>query len=530
MPERRSSSRNGPQGRTTATTPEELTRALRLPDAYPHRPRNVEIEQTQMSLVFLADEFVYKVKKPVNLGYLDYSSLSARHSFCEKEVELNRRLCASAYLGVVRITRADDRLLVESEGEAVEYAVKMRRLPADRMLDQLLLKDAATAKTMQRIAQRVADFHMSSHTTKEISTFGQRHIIRGNTDENFEQTGPYIGHTITESTHSLVKDYTNGFLDTRASLFDARIEEGRILDCHGDLHAAHVCMTDEVCIYDCIEFNDRFRYGDVSSEVGFLAMDLDRYSRRDLSRAFVDAYVKQTGDDGLRVLLDFYKCYRAFVRGKVEGFRASDDMTPADERKAAVWRGRRYFQLARGYATGKGSLIIMSGLSGSGKSRIASELADRLGCTIVASDAVRKQLAGLSPEEKRHVPYGKDLYSEKWTVRTYDEMIRRGVTEIEKGQPVILDASFLQEWERDKAVEMAQQSGVQLVIAECVAPYDMLLKRLAGRDSISDARPEILDRQRETQEPVREHEDVKHIVLDTCKPVDETVEELWKHL
>ncbi|MFW6056498.1 MAG: AAA family ATPase [Chloroflexota bacterium] len=483
-----------------------------------------------MSLVFLADEFVYKVKKPVNLGYLDYSSLSARRSFCEKEVELNRRLCASAYLGVVRIVRADDKLVVEGDGEAIEFAVKMRRLPADRMLDQLILKDAATAGTMRKIARRVADFHMSSHTTEEISSFGQRGVIRGNTDENFEQTGPYIGRTITKSTHSLVKDYTDEFLDTRAGLFDARIEEGRILDCHGDLHAAHVCMTDEVCIYDCIEFNDRFRYGDVSSEVGFLAMDLDRYSRRDLSEAFVDAYVEQTGDDGLIALLDFYKCYRAFVRGKVEGFRASDKMASADEQSAAVWRARRYFQLARGYATGKGSLVIMSGLSGSGKSRVARELADRLGCTIVASDVIRKQLAGLSPEEKRHVPFGEGLYSEDWTVRTYDEMIRRGATEIEQGKPVILDASFLQRWERRKAIEMAQRSGVRPVVAECVAPYDTLMKRLAGRDSISDARPEILDRQRETQEPIREHKDAEHLVLDTCNPVDETVEELWKHL
>lgn len=481
-------------------------------------------------MVFLAGDHVYKVKKPVDLGYLDYSSLDARRFFCEKEVVLNRRLCASAYLGVVPITREGERFVVEGAGEAVEYAVKMRRLPAERMLDHLLARDAATPSMMRGIARRLAGFHLSGGASDEVSAFGRRSVIRGNTDENFEQTVPYIGRTITPSTHDLVREHTNDFIDTHARLLDARMDEGHILDCHGDLHAAHVCMTDDICIYDCIEFNDRFRYGDVASEVAFLAMDLDRYSRRDLSDDFVRAYVEATGDRGVVSLIEFYKCYRAFVRGKVEGFRAIDPMSTENEKETATWRARRYFQLARGYATGKGTLIVMSGLSGSGKSRIAGELADRLGCSMVTSDVVRKELAGLSPSDSRREPFGKGLYAQEWTSRTYDEMARQAALMLEQGRCVIMDASFLRTWQRDMAARVARRAGVRPMLAECSAPYATLVERLTHRTSISDARPEILDGQLESREPVVAGEDYEHIVLDTERPPADTVEELWKHL
>jgi len=530
LPDRRSSTHSDPRKRTPTTTPEELTRALRLPEAYPHRPGSVDFEQTQMSLVFLAGDFVYKVKKPVNLGYLDYSTLDARLSFCHKEVELNQRLCAHAYLGVVPIVRHGDRFVVEGAGKPVEYAVKMKRLPADRMLDRMVQQGTASAETLERVAKRIADFHLSGATTEEISSYGDPSIVKRNTGENFEQTGPYIGRTITESCHSVIKAYTNNFLRARRRLFETRIKEGRILDCHGDLHAAHVCMIDEVCIYDCIEFNDRFRYGDVASEVAFLAMDLDRYCRRDLANTFVSAYVARTGDDGLLALLDFYKSYRAFVRGKVEGFRATDQMATDEEREAATWRARRYFELARSYATGKGTLVIMSGVSGSGKSRIAAELGQRLGCTVLASDIIRKELAGLSPSEQRHERYGQGLYSEEWTRRTYSEMIRRGTAALEDRQCVVLDAAFLFEWEREEAIQAAERSGVRPIVAECTAPYEMLLERLGNRVSVSDARPEILDRQLETLEPIQKGNQYEHIILDTRLSPGNNVEELWKHL
>jgi aminoglycoside phosphotransferase family enzyme/predicted kinase len=530
LPDRRSSSRRARQGKVPDPTTEELIEALRLTDAYPHRPESVGFQQTQMSLVFLAGEFVYKVKKPVNLGYLDYTSLDARRAFCEKEVLLNRRLCASAYLGVVPVVRRGSRLVVEGAGEAVEYAVKMRRLPADRMLDHLLTAGTATAPMLQGVARRLASFHGSGETTEEVSAFGRLSAIRGNTDENFEQTVEYIGRTVTRATHSLLRRYTDDFLDSHARLLESRVGEERIRDCHGDLHAAHVCMTDDICIYDCIEFNDRFRYGDTASEVAFLAMDLDRYSRRDLSSEFVNSYIEASGDGGLAAVLDFYKCYRAFVRGKVEGFRSVDSMSTVDEKDAARWRARRYFQLARGYATGRGRLIIMSGLSGSGKSRVAGELADRLGCSIIASDVVRKELAGLLPSEPRREPFGEGLYSEEWTRRTYEELARRAASMLERGLCVIIDASFLLAWQRRTALAMARQVGVRPVLAECTAPHATLVDRLVRRTSISDARPEILDGQLKTREAIAENEESDHVVLDTERAPADSVEELWGHL
>jgi len=340
-------------------------KALLEPQAYPHKPQKIELVQTQMSFILLTGEYVYKIKKPVNLGYLDYTTLEKRHFFCHQELELNRRLCPDAYLAVVPITmslrgakRRSNLLCIEGRGKAIEYAVKMKQLPQDRMMDVLLPRGRVTPEMVARVAEKLAGFHRKAETNQKIAAFGKLDVVRHNCDENFAQTDKYIGTSVTAEQYRHIKDYTNNFIDSNAGLFDKRVKEGRIRDCHGDLHAAHVCFTDDtrlsspggqICIYDCIEFNDRFRYSDVASEVAFLAMDLDRYQQAGLSRHLVNIYVGLSHDEELLKLLNFYKCYRAYVRGKVESFKLDDPYIPEEEKAKVLIAAQGYFQLAESY-------------------------------------------------------------------------------------------------------------------------------------------------------------------------------------
>jgi len=327
----------------------EMIQALLDPKAYPEHPQKIELMQTQMSFVFLTDEYVYKVKKPVNLGYLDYTTLGKRQFYCQREVELNRRLCPDAYLGVVAVIRDSGGFFIGGKGEAVEYAVKMRRLPQEAMMNVLLAGDRVSPPMLTGVAEKLSEFHRKAETSESISAFGDILSVIQNTKENFTQTEKYIGITIPRGQYDHIKSYTSHFLGANTALFEKRVADGRIRDCHGDLHAAHVCFCDGICIYDCIEFNDRFRYGDVASEVAFLAMDLDRYGRADLSRHFVSTYVERSQDEELKQLLDFYKCYRAYVRGKVGSFKYDDPYISHEEREKVLADARSYFELAESY-------------------------------------------------------------------------------------------------------------------------------------------------------------------------------------
>jgi aminoglycoside phosphotransferase family enzyme len=326
-----------------------IVKALLESQAYPHKPHKIDLVQTQMSFILLTGEYVYKIKKPVNLGYLDYTTLEKRHFFCHQELELNRRLCPDAYLAVVPIVEEKGKLCIEGRGEAIEYAVKMKQLPQDRMLDVLLPRGQVTPEMVARVAEKLVGFHRKAETSPEIAAFGSLDVIRHNCDENFAQTEKYIGLTIFRAKYERIKGYTDNFIEGQASLFEKRVREGKIKDCHGDLHAAHVCFTDDICIYDCIEFNDRFRYSDVASEVAFLAMDLDRYQQAGLSRHLVNTYVELSHDAELLKLLNFYKCYRAYIRGKVESFKLDDPYIPQEEKAKVLTAAQSYFQLAESY-------------------------------------------------------------------------------------------------------------------------------------------------------------------------------------
>jgi len=326
-----------------------LIQALLKPQAYPDTPARVELVQTQISYVFLVGEYVYKIKKPVDMGFLDYTTLEKRLTMCRKEVELNRRLCPDTYLGVAPITNDNGGYIIDGTGNVEEYAVKMRRLPQDAMMDVLLQQNKVTPQMVTDVAAILTDFHRRAATTGEISRLGGLEAVIKNTSENFAQTEKYNGIIILPETYQRIKDYTEEFIKTKTTLFRKRAAAGRIRDCHGDLHAAHICFYKGICIYDCIEFIDRLRYTDVAAEVAFLAMDLDHYHRTDLSKVFVDAYVKASGDKELLKLLNFYKCYRAYVRGKVTSFQYDDPHIPDEEKDRIIATAASYFRLAESY-------------------------------------------------------------------------------------------------------------------------------------------------------------------------------------
>jgi len=328
----------------------ELIQALLDPRVYPEPPASVELVQTQISYVFLAGEYVYKIKKPVDMGFLDYSTLDKRRSLCRKEVELNRRLCADTYLEVTPITKEKNRFVVGGKGEAIEYAVKMRILPQDRMMDALLAQNKVSTAMVGQVADILATFHQKAATNDAITREGGIEAVIKNTSENFDQTEKYFNIIIAPETFTRIKNYTENFLKTNRALFLKRMADGKVRDCHGDLHSNHICFTPGgICIYDCIEFIDRLRYTDIAADIAFLAMDLDHYGRADLSKIFIEAYVKKSGDKELLKLLNFYKCYRAYVRGKVGCFGYDDPHISAAQKEKIVESARSYFKLAASY-------------------------------------------------------------------------------------------------------------------------------------------------------------------------------------
>ncbi|MBI4284852.1 MAG: AAA family ATPase [Chloroflexi bacterium] len=511
----------------------EVVQALLQPKLYPDMPAEVKLVQTQMSFVFLAGDYVYKVKKPVNLGFLDYTTLDKRRFFCEQEVALNRRLCPETYLGVVPVVRWAGQIRLGGDGKVIEYAVRMRRLPQERMLNVLLGGGEVPAAMLERVAQKLADFHSKAATSAEISAFGDLAAIKVNTEENFSQTKPYIGRTISATEYRRIRDFTNGFLAENAALFRQRVAGGRIKDCHGDLHAAHICFTDGICIYDCIEFNERFRYCDVASEIAFLAMDLDHYGRADLSRVFVKAYVADSGDSGLVSLLKFYKCYRAYVRGKVEGFKLDDPYISAEEKNRVQAIAAGYFDLARSYVRPRPLLCITVGLVGTGKSTVAQALARRLGLVVISSDITRKQLADVPVTERHFNEFDSGLYSAESTRLTYDRMLSEARDILAEGDSVILDASFLRREDRLNAKKLAEETGVDFFIIECILDEKTTKERLDERvrqGAISDGRWEIYGPQKKRFDPVVEVTEANYVIIDTVLPVDEGIGQILDKL
>jgi len=508
---------------------ELLIEHLSRPRAYPVRRGPVRHLETHASVLFFAGGFVYKVKKPVQFEFLDFRALGQRLHYCNEEVRLNNSLASSIYLGVVPICKAaDGSLIVEGEGEGeieiVEYAVKMRELPEQRMLTNLLASGDIENQKLRDIAAVIAQFHREAATGPGVDEHGAPDAVARNALDNFRDTRDFMEpgrlQTISPTLHGFLERSTRRFLESHAGLFRKRVRDGRIREGHGDLHAGNICILksragvrQRVIIYDRIEFSAAFRCGDVANDLAFLLMDLDRMGYPGFSGFLLQEYMGLAEDPEAREVVDFYKTYRAMVRGKVALLRlAQVDDPDGAEAQAARTQAAEYFHLAASYALPP-ALILTCGLPGSGKSWLARHVAQPLRAKVLNSDRVRKRLAGMAPTQSATARFGEGIYDPESTRRTYAALHTTAAETIRHGRTVVVDAGFRSASQRRPFLELAQQASVPVLVLEATIPDDVLRERLRrrehGQGEVSDADLGILDQVRagfEKPEEVPEHQ------------------------
>ena len=475
----------------------------------------IEVVQTHISAVFLTARYVFKFKRPVDLGFVDFRTLRRRRHFCREEVRLNRRLAPDVYLDVVGLYRdGDDRgsfSLEPGTGELVDYAVVMQRLPREEMLDEELAAGKVTPADMERLADFLARFHRRVHATPSHAHFGDLENWHRNWDENWRQTEPFVGQVLSRARFDDLRAQVEGFMHEQQPSFQARIARETVRNGHGDLRCEHVRLGESIQVIDCVEFNERFRYGDVANDLAFLLMDLCALGHPALARHLLFAYRDAMGDGEMLALMPFYLCYRAFVRGKVTAMMldgGSDPLRQATLRQRAT----RFFELASIFSRqfGPPVVLIVSGLMGSGKSFLSRHLAEHTGAHLLQSDAIRKDLAALSQtppgdESAAQASYGSGIYTSEWNERTYTEVFHQAGEHLATHASVILDCSFSRRDYRERAFQLARERGAEAWLLHCVVPdevaRDRLQKRAQSDDVLSDGRTHLFPSQKASFEP-----------------------------
>ena len=520
-----------PRDSESATTPPELVDAFRDPSFYPHAPDRVKEIQTHISWVFIASPFVYKVKKPLSMGFLDFTTLESRRHYCEQEVRLNRRLCPDVYLGVVPISESGAGYRLDDDTQALEYAVKMRELSGGTFANALVRSGRFERAHLDRIVEKLAGFYSEETSSPEIAAWGRIDNLRISTDENFEQTEEFAGELLSHAAFKGIRFYTNRFYNLHGRLFNERRADGRILECHGDLHLEHIYMMDEkICIYDCIEFSKRLRYVDVANDTAFLAMDLDFHDRPRMSSYFIAQISRALQDPDLATVVDFYKCYRAYVRAKVESFRSREEEVPKEERAKSRDRASRYYRLALRYALAGSApaAVVVMGRVGTGKSTIARRLAEDLGWDHLSSDFIRKTRAGSDPYERGSAAERKELYSAERTKDTYAALTQEALKRAEHGRGSIIDATFSKRSHRDDLRHELRRARIPYCFVELTAADECLKNRLRARNDgkvVSDARLEDFEFLSRRYEAPDDLEDACHRRVSSDQAEDDTVAE-----
>lgn len=478
-----------------------LVESLLKPEAYPWRPPHVELIETHISWVFLAGDRVVKVKRPVRFPFVDHSTPDRRRHSCEEEVRLNRRLSSGVYLGVIGITLTDGGYVVNGPGEPVEWATLMRRLPNDRMLDAMLRRGETPDGLAEWLASRLVPFHRDVAGPCGGEPYGQAQALAKVLTDNLTELEPFAGRFFGGEQLRLTGQAMRQYLVERASLLEDRVRNGWIRDGHGDLRAEHICVEAPgiIQIIDCVEFNPAIRCADVVSDLAFLLVDLDRLGAAALAQEIVAAY--QAGGVALPPgLVRLYRAHRALVRVKIHCLTLVSAHLQHPELPGEIERFLN--QATRMALTVRPALIIMTGLSGTGKSVVAAALADALGATLFSSDAVRKELAGVHGHAIAGWEEG--IYQRAWTERTYQRLVELAGETLVKGQPVILDATFLESRYRHLAAQVAHDAGVPLVIVETICDEAVVAERISRRaaqaEAISDATLAVYRAQRQRLE------------------------------
>ncbi len=511
---------------TTATPPREqetLIHALLDPACYPHAVDSIALIETHISFVLLTGPYAYKIKKAVNLGFLDFTTLELRQFFCEEELRLNHRLAPRLYLDVIPIGGTPQEPKLGAGAGAFEFAVKMRQFTQEGLLNNVLCRSALTVEHVDAIAATVAAFHQRVECVRPEQDYGDAASIESAMRQNFVQIRSLLATPAERESLALVEAWSLAQHATLLPMFAQRHEQRFIRECHGDLHLGNIALVDgEIQVFDCIEFSPALRWIDVINEVAFLVMDLDEHGRPDFAWRFLNAYLQETGDyAGLR-LLRYYQVYRAMVRAKVARIRAAQTHLRAEDRKLALDSYAAYTGYAsRVTAPPIPGLIITHGLSGSGKTAVTQSLLQQLGAVRVRSDIERKRLQHLAPQAKSGSGVDSGIYIAAATHATYAELRRLADLILDASCVAIVDATFLRRWQRDSLRQLAAERNVPFVIVSCVAEDEELRRRLlqrehAGKDA-SEATLAVLAHQLAIQEPLQSDELAAAVIFDSAR-------------
>lgn len=509
---------------------EAVCEAMADPAFYPHPVSQVKRVDTHISVVFLTGQWVYKLKKPLNLGFLDFRQLDDRRKFCEREVHLNKRLSHGIYQNAVTIFQKDKNVYsIDGDGNAVEYAVKMKQLPDEDRLANLLEKNAVSQSDLEQLGKKLASFYLNSKQNAQISQYGSRDMVIFNSEENVQQISPFVGRLVDTEKWEFIREVNRSFLHHHHALFERRLESGKILDGHGDLRTDHIYFFNGIQIIDCIEFNDRFRYGDVAVDLAFLHMDIEELGYPEENQIILKAYVENAHDPEIYALIDFYAAYRAIVRLKVACIRY-DEITTEQQQDSIKREINKHLNQAYHYTLlfSRPTLWVFSGLPASGKSTLAQRLVKTFPMTIISSDAVRKE----KDCREEVVAYGTGIYSEERRQRVYSRMLALAQKKLKKGQSVALDATYSRRRWREKVVQLASDMDTNLIFIECECDLETIRARLMEREKftgLSDARIQHLPEILKHFEPLTELAAQHHIKVETRNDTDKTISEVLSY-
>lgn len=482
-----------------------LLKGLQNPAAYPHPVSTIRVIETHISAVLLTGEFAYKLKKPLDMGFLDFSTLARRKHFCEEEIRLNRRLAPDLYLDSLAVTGSPESPVIGGSGTPIEYLVRMRQFDPDQQLDQLLARGELTAAHIDALIARIAAFHAQTAQVDLASPLGQPEAVFAPMQQNFDQLHPLIDQPTRRAQLERLERWTRAEYDRLAPLLAERRENGCIRECHGDMHLGNMaCIEGEIAIFDGIEFNDDFRWIDVANEIAFFVMDLESRGASTLAHRALNAWVELSGDHQALRLMRFYQTYRAMVRAKVASIRLGQPGLADTEREAVLEAYQRYADLAEHYTAGMhGAVLVTHGFAGAGKTTLSTQAIESIGMIRLRSDVERKRLHGLAPEARSGSGIGTGLYAEDATERTYAALEDRAELALDGGFPVVVDASFLARHQRKRFAELAARHDLPYLILDVQAPEPSLRARIEQRQGdASEATPDVLGWQIGHAEPL----------------------------
>ena len=502
------------------------------PEVYDHPVKNIELIETHISWVILTGDFVYKIKKPVNFGFLDFSTLEKRHICCINELRLNHRLAPAIYLDVVSISGSPEKPVITTGGEAFEYAVKMAQFPQSAQLDLMLAAGELKLEHMDAIARMVADFHQNIEAADSSVDYGNNDIIFQPVEENFSQIREHLDITPYASTLAELEAWCRSTFEKMHAVFEQRKRDGFVRECHGDMHLRNLVWLNSdlnggPTAFDCIEFNAHLRWIDVISEVAFLVMDLQDRQQHQLANRFLNSYLEITGDYAGLSVLPFYLCYRALVRAKVDALRLEQQSITQEDRQQSLAEFESYLQLATTYTQESApKLIVMRGLSASGKSTVSQQLVDAAGMIRIRSDVERKRLFSVSltssaPSDKTPSEINAGIYSAQASQQTYAKLAELASQVISAGYSVIVDAAFLKHQQREPFQQLAKRLDVAYIILEITAPTEVLRQRIVERQTdVSDADLAVLEHQLANWQPLQEDESNNALTVNTATTVE----------